>query len=64
MQKRPTHFTLQTHPMLRPDKSSQMNHSGEKLSFLKRWNLAQHKVVVKVKNSSMESNKMNREIVA
>lgn len=41
-----------------------MHHSNEKLSFCRRWNLAQHNTVVNVKNRSIESNRMNLDIVA
>ena len=64
VQNRPTHLTLQTHPILSPVKKSQVNHWTEKLECCNRWNLAQHIVVVKVKHSNMESNNMKREIVA
>ena len=64
VQKRPTHLILHTHPMLIPLRNSQMNHSNEKLSFCRRWNLAQHSTVVNVKNRSIESNRINLDIVA
>jgi hypothetical protein len=64
VQKKPTHLTLQTQPMLKPVRQSQVYHSSEKLARCKRWNLAQHIVVVNVKQSSIESRRMNREIVA
>ena len=41
-----------------------MNHSGVKLCLRNEWNLAQQRVVVKVKKRSIESNKMNLEMVA
>lgn len=50
--------------MLNPVKKSQVNHWSEKLECCNRWNLAQHIVVVKVKHNNMESNNMNREMVA
>ncbi len=64
VQNSPTHLTLHTQPMLNPERKSHRNHSGEKLSCRNRWNLAQHSVVVNVKNSSIESSKINLEIVA
>lgn len=64
VQKKPTHLTLQTHPILKPVRNNQVHHSNEKLARCRRWNLAQHIVVVKVKQSSMESNRMKREMVA
>lgn len=60
----PTHLTLHTQPMLIPVRKSQKNHSKEKLSCLNRWNLAQQSTVVKVKQSNIESSRINLEIVA
>src|SRR5271156_4811021 len=64
VQNNPTHLILHTQPMLIPVRKSQKNHSGEKLSFCSLWNLAQQKTVVKVKQRSIESSRMNRDIVA
>ncbi len=55
---KPTSFTLVTHPMLRPVMNSQKNHSGSKLLFCRRWNLAQHSTVATVPQRSMESRRM------
>lgn len=63
VQKKPTHLTLQTHPIDTPVIISQKPHSGENGSFCRRWNLAQQRTVVNVKHRSIESSRMNLEIV-
>lgn len=57
--KNPTHLTLHTQPMETPVIMSQKPHSGEKGSCWRRWNFAQQRTVVKVKQRSIESSKMN-----
>ena len=59
----PTHLTLHTHPTLSPVLNSQKAHSGEKAWCRILWNLDQQNTVVKVKNKSMLSSKMNLLIV-
>jgi hypothetical protein len=61
--KNPTHLTLQTHPIETPSNISQRPHSGENGSRWRRWNLDQHKTVVKVKHRSIESRRMKRLMV-
>ncbi len=63
VQNKPTHLTLQTHPMLIPVNMSHENHSMLKLLSWSLWNLAQQSTVVNVKHRSMESSKMNLLIV-
>jgi hypothetical protein len=63
VQKKPTHLTLHTQPIETPVIINQKPHSGEKGSCWRRWNLAQQRIVVKVKQRSIESSKMNLLIV-
>jgi hypothetical protein len=47
-----------------PVRISHVNHSGLKDFFWRLWNRAQQSIVVKVKNSSIESRRMKRLMVA
>lgn len=55
---------LHTQPIDKPLRNSHNHHCTPNDLFCKLWNRAKHSMVVKVKNRSIESSKMNLLIVA